>query len=167
MCLAAVLLTGCGASVSTDETKVPPTSTPATPEPSSSATAGTPDGDGSTAPAPDGDYTAELQVTVTSEPGGDGQEYVLQCDGDEPSPASNVPSPAEACALVQDSAEALFFTESDPTLQCTQQYGGPQTATVTGTVDGQPVDTSFSRTDGCEISRWDAMEPILGAGGVQ
>ena len=44
---------------------------------------------------------------------------------------------------------------------CTQQFGGPQPATVTGTVDGDQVDATFSRTDGCEISRWDALDAVL------
>lgn len=45
---------------------------------------------------------------------------------------------------------------------CTQEYGGPQTAIVTGVVDGVPVDISFSLRYGCEISQWNAAESILG-----
>ncbi|MGZ4660154.1 MAG: serine protease inhibitor, partial [Arthrobacter sp.] len=48
---------------------------------------------------------------------------------------------------------------------CTQQYGGPQKATVTGSVDGVAVDSSFARTNGCEISAWDAAKNVLGAAG--
>jgi hypothetical protein len=39
--------------------------------------------------------------------------------------------------------------------------GGPQTAHITGTWQGQRVDATFRRTDGCEISRWRTMEPVL------
>ncbi|WP_433547094.1 SSI family serine proteinase inhibitor [Streptomyces sp. CA-294286] len=44
---------------------------------------------------------------------------------------------------------------------CTHQYGGPATARLTGTWAGRPVDAAYSRTNGCEISRWDAMVPLL------
>ena len=44
---------------------------------------------------------------------------------------------------------------------CTEIYGGPQTARVTGTFRGEPVDAEFDRTNGCEISRWDAYVDLL------
>jgi hypothetical protein len=40
---------------------------------------------------------------------------------------------------------------------CTQIYGGPQRATVRGSVDGRAVDARFSRSNGCEIHRWDSV----------
>ena len=45
---------------------------------------------------------------------------------------------------------------------CTQQYGGPQVAVVTGTFHGRPVHSRFSLTDGCEIARWRSMAPLFG-----
>ena len=48
---------------------------------------------------------------------------------------------------------------------CTQVYGGPQTATIRGTWQGRQVLSSFSRTDGCEISRWDLLQGLLPPGG--
>ena len=44
---------------------------------------------------------------------------------------------------------------------CTQQYGGPATARVTGTWQGQHVDATFDRTNGCEIARWNTLRPVL------
>ena len=44
---------------------------------------------------------------------------------------------------------------------CTEIYGGPQTATVTGTFRGEPVSAEFSRTNGCEIARWDGHVALL------
>ena len=44
---------------------------------------------------------------------------------------------------------------------CTQIYGGPQTAKVEGTYRGVPTLAEFRRTDGCEISRWDAYAAVL------
>jgi hypothetical protein len=45
---------------------------------------------------------------------------------------------------------------------CTEIYGGPATATVTGTLRGIRIDASFSRANGCEIARWDRAEKLLG-----
>ena len=44
---------------------------------------------------------------------------------------------------------------------CTEQFGGPQTAHVLGRWNGEPVDLELSRTDGCRISQWDALGPLL------
>jgi len=38
-------------------------------------------------------------------------------------------------------------------------YGGPQTATIVGVLDGTRIDAAFSRQNGCEIARWDALGP--------
>jgi hypothetical protein len=48
---------------------------------------------------------------------------------------------------------------------CTQIYGGPETATVTGTWKGQRVMSRFARNDGCQISRWKLMAGLLPPGG--
>ena len=37
-----------------------------------------------------------------------------------------------------------------------------QHATITGTVDGQPVDIDVQRTDGCGIDDWQSLEWLLG-----
>ncbi|WP_030685521.1 SSI family serine proteinase inhibitor [Streptomyces globisporus] len=44
---------------------------------------------------------------------------------------------------------------------CTQVYGGPALAHVTGTWQGRRVDARFSRANGCEIGRWENLEPLL------
>jgi hypothetical protein len=45
---------------------------------------------------------------------------------------------------------------------CTQIYGGPAVARVTGTLGGESVDARFSREDGCQIARWDRNRDLLG-----
>jgi hypothetical protein len=45
---------------------------------------------------------------------------------------------------------------------CSQIYGGPQRAHVTGTIDGRQVDLTVTRTDGCGTDDWRALEPLLG-----
>lgn len=66
----------------------------------------------------------------------------------------------EACEAV---VAAEFLVEGLPEDEmCTQIYGGPETAHITGTIDGQTVDIRLDRTDGCGIDRWQRLAPLLG-----
>ncbi|MDH5332795.1 MAG: subtilase-type protease inhibitor [Thermoleophilia bacterium] len=42
-----------------------------------------------------------------------------------------------------------------PDRACTEIYGGPMVAIVTGTVDGRRVWAKLRRDDGCQIERWE------------
>ena len=57
------------------------------------------------------------------------------------------------------------FAPTGTQVACTQQFGGPETATVSGTLRGESVDARFSRENGCEISRWEDVAGLLGAAG--
>ncbi len=95
-------------------------------------------------PSP-GPELAMLEITV------DGKTATVACDAPEESPD---------CKTVADLDPAIF--EPTPgTTACTQQYGGPEKATVTGTLRGEEVDASFSRENGCEIARWQDAQPLL------
>ena len=65
------------------------------------------------------------------------------------------------CAEV---AAILPRLRPDPDEVCTQVYGGPQRMTVTGTVDGAPVEVEVTRTDGCQIARYDLLRRTLDGG---
>ncbi|MFE7778329.1 SSI family serine proteinase inhibitor [Streptomyces sp. NPDC057445] len=101
-----------------------------------------------------------LTVTTshTGNPKADGT-YELTCGPD----GGTHPEAEGAC----DRLDELGKNGRDPFApvgqdrMCTQQYGGPATARITGTWHGHPVDTSFDRSNGCEIGRWRAMEPVL------
>jgi outer membrane lipoprotein SlyB len=70
------------------------------------------------------------------------------------------PTDSRACgAAAGVSAADLRKTAED--VACTQIYGGPEEASIKGTIRGDAVEASFSRTDGCEISRWKRVEPLL------
>ncbi|MFP3989362.1 SSI family serine proteinase inhibitor [Streptomyces sp. E11-3] len=105
------------------------------------------------------------RLTVTGT-GADGTTtaYELEC-----APAGGThPSADEACeVLEQASAEGrdLFAPVPEDAL-CTMQYGGPETARVTGTWHGRPVGATYDRTNGCEISRWDSLGAVLPAAGA-
>lgn len=49
------------------------------------------------------------------------------------------------------------FAPTPKAVACSQIYGGPQIATVTGTFRGGSVRATFSRRNGCEIERWNRV----------
>ncbi|MFK0008247.1 serine protease inhibitor [Paenarthrobacter sp. NPDC090520] len=116
------------------------------------------------------EYDVDLTVTLTEAPGAEPREFRLRSvDGvlspDEGSLDSNLPDARAALAAVEQFGEEIFFPVPRLDRICTQLYGGPQTALVTGSFRGRPVNSYFSRTDGCEIARWKTMAPLLGTMG--
>ncbi|GAA5194785.1 hypothetical protein GCM10023346_23030 [Arthrobacter gyeryongensis] len=109
-----------------------------------------------------GKYDVELTITLTEAPGAVDYEFVLLGSGGEVSEGSTLPDPRAALAAVEQFGEEIFFPVPRPDRICTQQYGGPQVATVTGRFRGREVSSRFSRTDGCEIARWRTMAALLG-----
>jgi hypothetical protein len=55
------------------------------------------------------------------------------------------------------------FLASKPSAKrvCTQIYGGPQRARITGTIGDRRIDRRFRRTDGCQVGDWQYAVPIL------
>ncbi len=81
--------------------------------------------------------------------------WTLTCDP----PGGDHPAPAAACGALAGVREPFAPLPTD--VLCTEQYGGGQTARVTGTYRGAPVDLSLSRVNGCAISQWDRLGPLL------
>jgi hypothetical protein len=96
-------------------------------------------------PAPS---SAVADLVVEVEPGG--KRATVRCDAKADCP--------DVAAVKPETFEP---TPGD--VACTQQYGGPETATVKGTFKGEQVDAKFSRQNGCEIARWEDAKPILDA----
>jgi hypothetical protein len=107
-------------------------------------------------------HDVDLTIRLIEAPGAREYTFRLEADGGSASPASTLPDPTAALEAVQRFGEETFFPPPGPPKMCTQQYGGPQVAVVTGWYLGREVHSSFSRTDGCEIARWRAMMPLLG-----
>jgi hypothetical protein len=103
--------------------------------------------------------TTSLTVTVDQGDGSDPTTWTLTCDptgGDHP-------QAQDACDWLA-TAGSLDPNPLEPVpgdVACTEIYGGDQTATVEGTLDGQQVSIALNRTNGCEIARWDAAQPLL------
>jgi hypothetical protein len=74
--------------------------------------------------------------------------------------------PGRACGRLLAGSVALFKA-FPPDTACTAIYGGPQRARIVGTLAGKRVWAVITRTNGCEISRWDRLSPwLLPVGGV-
>ncbi|ADX71782.1 serine protease inhibitor [Pseudarthrobacter phenanthrenivorans] len=107
----------------------------------------------------------DLTVRLREDPDAPERVFRLVADGKAIQAETTVTDPGAALAAVERYGEDIFFPKPGPPRLCTQQYGGPQVAVVTGTFHGRPVESVFTRTDGCEISRWKAMAPLLGSAG--
>ena len=113
-------------------------------------------GCGSAASAPGAATADETSLRISFWPEGNDEkpasakpkQWTLRC---EP-PAGSHPQDAEACRKLK--AMKQPFKPPRKGLQCTQQYGGPQEAVITGTYQGQRVFASLSLRDGCQIARF-------------
>jgi hypothetical protein len=80
----------------------------------------------------------------------------------EPKAATLTCDAPEDCPEI-DSLDPTVFEPTPGNVACTQQFGGPETAKVTGTFKGEDVDAEFGRQNGCEITRWKDAAPLLEA----
>lgn len=119
-------------------------------------------GDTGDDPSVDSAGATDLTVSVKPGRGKDERTYTLTCDP----PGGDHPDPAAACRTLDRLDDP--FAPVPPNAMCTEIYGGPQTATVTGTFRGETVNAHFARTNGCEIDRWDKhLGLLVEKGGVQ
>jgi Subtilisin inhibitor-like len=88
--------------------------------------------------------------------------WTLRCD-----PArGSLRHPLRACRRLAQGGIALF-APTPKNVVCTEIYGGPQRARVVGTVNGRRIWATFTRSDGCAISRWQRISPwLVPPGGV-
>ncbi|APE22808.1 MULTISPECIES: SSI family serine proteinase inhibitor [Streptomyces] len=103
--------------------------------------------------------TLTVTVAESGDPSADGT-FELTCDD---RPGGNHPAREDACErlgqLAKEGANPFKPVPADQF--CTQVYGGPAVAHITGTWQGRTVDARFSRANGCEIDRWENLEPVL------
>ncbi|MEV7281911.1 SSI family serine proteinase inhibitor [Streptomyces sp. NPDC093111] len=98
-------------------------------------------------------------VADAGSPEADGT-FRLECGG---TPGGTHPAAENACKRLEEFAAAGVnpFAPVPADQMCTQQYGGPATAHITGDWQGRSIDARFSRGNGCEISRWENLRPVL------
>jgi subtilisin inhibitor-like len=111
-------------------------------------------------PAPPAAAATQLAITIASStvPGHNGQ-FTLTC---QPTGGTH-PDPTNACAKLDQFAAAGTdpFAPVPANQMCTMIAGGPATARIVGSWQGRRIDTTFSRTNGCQTNRWNNLLPIL------
>jgi subtilisin inhibitor-like len=82
--------------------------------------------------------------------------WTLRCD-----PAGGtLPRRIAACQKLDQMRNPFAPLRKD--LQCTQIYGGPERAVITGTYEGKRVWTLLAQRNGCEIARWRKLAFLVG-----
>ncbi|MFJ4962609.1 SSI family serine proteinase inhibitor [Streptomyces sp. NPDC088729] len=111
-------------------------------------------------PAQDARTRLSVIVTDSGVAGGDGT-FELTCG---PTGGSH-PKRQAACDRLAEAGAARagqeLFRPTPAGTMCTQIYGGDASARIKGTWEGRPVDTTVTRSDGCEIARWNNLVPLL------
>lgn len=103
--------------------------------------------------------TAQLHITIWPHgESGASACYTLSCPGGR----GTFPAARSACSKLSH-LDASVFKPVPIGTACTEIYGGPQVATVRGKLDGDTIDASFNRSNGCEIARWQQLGLLLGS----
>lgn len=92
----------------------------------------------------------ELRIRLWPEGRGQGaaRTWTLECTP----VGGTLPRRVAACSRLPGVRAPFAPVRED--MQCTQIYGGPAEALVTGTYRGSRVWARLSRSDGCQIARW-------------
>jgi hypothetical protein len=97
--------------------------------------------------------SASLHIAVWPDgPSGPSRAWTLRC---APT-GGTLPHRAAACTKLGKIAHP--FAPVPPDIACTDIYGGPQEALVTGKFRGLRIRARFNRRDGCQIARWDRVK---------
>ncbi len=104
-----------------------------------------------------------VEITVTH-PDIEPIVYTVGCMGDTfpVTPAVDGVNGQQACDLLADAAVRSRLIDGIPADQmCTEIYGGPDEAHIVGQIDGEDVDATITRVNGCEIDAWESMVGLL------
>ena len=78
--------------------------------------------------------------------------YTLNCR----QKTGSLPAARAACSKLQR-VDASAFAPVPLGTACTEIYGGPQIARVSGRLSSKSIRADFKRTNGCEIARWSRL----------
>jgi hypothetical protein len=92
-------------------------------------------------------------------------------DPDGPEGAEDEMTEEVSCEAGADDAVCRAVADIDvdalgpvsPNTACTEIFGGADTASLEGTIEGEEVDADLTRANGCEIERFDQVVPLLQA----
>ena len=114
-------------------------------------------GAGANAPAAGRSGTTDLKITYWAEGSSAGatRKWTLRCG-----PAGgSLPQAAAACRKL--GAMRNPFAPIARDAMCTEQYGGPQVAVITGNFRGRPLWAQLANRNGCEISRFKRLSFLV------
>ena len=102
-----------------------------------------------------------LTVTFSRRPGARSVAH-LRCRGSRATAGGflRAVGARRACAHARG-VSGLLTSGPDPHRACTEIFGGPERALVTGRIGDRRVRRSFKRTDGCEVADWRRAMPLL------
>ena len=90
--------------------------------------------------------------------------YDVGCFGDTfpVTPAVEGVDGGLGCRVLEDRAIMARLIDGPPADQlCTEIYGGPDEASITGEIDDQPIDATITRVNGCEIDLWESLVGLI------
>ena len=101
---------------------------------------------------------ADVSVTI-EHPDADTVQYRIVCLGDTATVMGDptIDAPAACLALGDPIVQQRLFEGAPLDQVCTEIYGGPDIATVSGTIDDFEFEAVIDRTNGCGISDWDQL----------
>lgn len=99
------------------------------------------------------------KITVSYRPSqSSGVTFTVSCSAH--SISGTHPNEKAICAAIAKQGTRLF-APVPAGIACSQIYGGPESARIAGTVTGHKINATFSRTDGCQIARWNAAKALV------
>jgi hypothetical protein len=112
--------------------------------------------------------TPRTQLTVVTETGSvssslRSSQATLRCGANKVRGTGYLRTRAkQACRLVSKGALQRVERAQRSRRFCSQIYGGPQRAHITGQIGRHRVDLTITRTDGCGTADWYALQTLLG-----
>jgi hypothetical protein len=114
------------------------------------------DGDGKSRDA----GSAQVRLAIEAQDGrGAVKRAQLVCAGGEVTARGLAPD-RNLCATARNLAPFLSAKPAADRV-CTQIYGGPETARISGQIEGRRIERRFSRSDGCRVADWDRAQPLI------
>jgi Subtilisin inhibitor-like len=101
-----------------------------------------------------------LQITIwPSGQKGPYTQWTLTCPA-----GGTLPNAGEACRRLSELGDRAFAPIPKDVV-CADIYGGPQVAEVKGSFEGRYVEARYTRTNACEMERWERIKFLLASSG--
>jgi hypothetical protein len=100
-----------------------------------------------------------IEITITH-PDAEPLTYGIDCLGDAfaVTPEVDGVDGVAACERLGDAAVIDRLVNGAPADRvCTEIYGGPDLAVITGELDGQTINATIDRANGCGVDDWDSL----------